>query len=284
MKTATYQRDLAFYRHPELVHAMFDDPAYVGRVLRLIGAQDAGRVNVLDAGCGAGAMVGRMATLRQTWRYTGLDRSAGLLADAATRYPEIVFEQADLTDPAAMARYRAQDVVTCLGHTLSYQLSDEHLDAALDGLASCLRPGGLLIIDTFQAAVASPSLTHTLVSPWGPVRLETTGQVREIGFLDVTWTWQIPGRRAVRETFRQRAIPVPDLTHRLHQRGLTLIECDHEPGDPDEPDGSAGASDPNSPSVPSSPKASGDRSEAGQGSGRDVRGDVSALLAFQLDA
>jgi trans-aconitate methyltransferase len=223
-RTAGLSQDLAIYQHPDVVYALFDDEDHVAAVLQLIDVGDSTRLALLDVGCGAGAMLGRIVDERPNWRYSGIDREAVLLKAAARRYPEVDFRVADLR----ITRLgRTFDVITCLGHTLSHQVSDADYDAALDTLAEHLRPGGLLLIDIVPHAVDGLMSPQVLTTARGTITLQASSVVQDTGFLDTTWTWQIQDQDPVTETFRQRATPIPDLTRRLWPRRLTLI--DHTP-------------------------------------------------------
>lgn len=220
-RTAGLSQDLAIYQQPDVVHALFDDPDHVAAALQLINVGVPTRLDLLDVGCGAGAMLGRIVDQRPNWRYTGIDREPVLVAAAAARYPEVDFRVGDLRTTRLG---RTFNVITCLGHTLSHQVSDANYSAALDALAEHLRPGGLLLVDIVPHAVDGLMSPQVLTTARGTITLQASSVVQDIGFLDTTWTWQIQDQDPVTETFRQRATPIPDLTQRLWPRRLTLID------------------------------------------------------------
>ena len=101
----------------------------------------AGRRAVVDAGCGTGRHAAALA--EAGFDVTGLDSSPELIAVARERAPDVSFEVGDLRSwsPAEPA-----DGVLCRG-VLNDFVEDADRQAALDGLAQMLRPGGLLVAD-----------------------------------------------------------------------------------------------------------------------------------------
>jgi ubiquinone/menaquinone biosynthesis C-methylase UbiE len=70
--------------HPETVEKL-------GRLLSI-----SGNSKILDMGCGTGNYI--YALRKMTDKIIGLDMSAGMLAQAKTKYPKISFVQADVTN------------------------------------------------------------------------------------------------------------------------------------------------------------------------------------------
>lgn len=101
----------------------------------------AGRHAVVDAGCGTGRHAAALA--EAGFDVTGLDSSPELIAVARERAPEVRFEVGDLR---SWAPAEPADGVLCRG-VLNDFVEDADRQAALDGLAHMLRPGGLLIAD-----------------------------------------------------------------------------------------------------------------------------------------
>ncbi len=103
---------------------------------------------ILDAGCGTGRHIGRLLAAGAT--VTGMDFSAGMLAVAAARYPEVDLVEADL-----QARWPfddgAFDAVLCA-------LVGEHLDD-LDTVAGemrrVIRPGGRAVFSVYHPAMSA---------------------------------------------------------------------------------------------------------------------------------
>ncbi|MCN9242594.1 class I SAM-dependent methyltransferase [Streptomyces sp. RY43-2] len=99
---------------------------------------------VLDAGCGTGRVMIRLAELG--YDCVGVDLDASMLAVARQQAPELPWFQADLTEfePRALGVAADFDLVVAAGNVLPLLASGT--EAAVVGrLAAALRPGGLLV-------------------------------------------------------------------------------------------------------------------------------------------
>ena len=103
--------------------------------------------SVLDAACGTGGHT--LAFARWGLEAAGCDQSPAMIelarAKAEAENLDVSFFVAGLADLAAHATPRF-DAVVCLGNSLPHLLTDAELDTGLAGLASALRPGGLLVL------------------------------------------------------------------------------------------------------------------------------------------
>lgn len=106
---------------------------------------------VLDAGCGTGRHV--LALARMGYRVTGMDLSAGMVRECRRRLREQGLAEAARAvtgDLTALRRPRAFDAVLCMDSSFDY-LSDAAAGRkALVGLRESLRPGGMLILDSWD--------------------------------------------------------------------------------------------------------------------------------------
>lgn len=100
----------------------------------------AGRKRILDAGCGTGRV--SLALAEAGFAVTGLDASAEMVEVARERAPQLEFIVGDLRDWTAPEPF---DGVLCRG-VLNDLVEDGDRQAAMDGLARALRPGGLLVL------------------------------------------------------------------------------------------------------------------------------------------
>ncbi|NNE72955.1 MAG: class I SAM-dependent methyltransferase [Acidimicrobiales bacterium] len=129
---------------------------HVDRVIEIGDLQPGQRL--LDVGCGLGKFSLRL--LERGFDVTGLDLSAALLADLATR-PEaadMALIEADVMTPPAALHGRF-DVVT--GFFMLHHLPD--LEAAFAGVRSCLAPGGVAVF-----------LEPNAYSPLFPIQISLT--------------------------------------------------------------------------------------------------------------
>jgi predicted TPR repeat methyltransferase len=157
---ASFESKLAklSYRAPVLVSAMLDDA----------GVEASRSLDVLDAGCGTG-LCGPLVA-RYARRLTGIDLSAGMLAQAKEKqiYDELL--QAELTE-YLRGHTNAFDIIVS-ADTLVYFGSLEEVIAAA---AAALRPGGLFIFTLEHATGASPG-DEDSGGPAPDYRLETHGR------------------------------------------------------------------------------------------------------------
>jgi 2-polyprenyl-3-methyl-5-hydroxy-6-metoxy-1,4-benzoquinol methylase len=116
-----------------------------------------GARRVLDAACGTGMHA--IALARSGYDVTGADLSAGMIAraqaNATTAGVDARFEAAGFGE-LAVCLGTDYDAVLCLGNSLPHLPMLEGLAAALTDFATCLRPGGLLLIQNrnFDAVLA----------------------------------------------------------------------------------------------------------------------------------
>lgn len=105
-----------------------------------------GVVDVLEVGCGTGAMTVRLRDLG--YRVTGLDASSDMLKMAGQKLGTSV--------PLVLARMPAppdidlgtHDAAICCFDTANYIVEDGELAVAFGQIAAALRPGGLFVVDT----------------------------------------------------------------------------------------------------------------------------------------
>jgi ubiquinone/menaquinone biosynthesis C-methylase UbiE len=155
-------------------------------------------MRVLDAGCGIGLEVRRLATEYPAVEFTGLDRNAAMLAAARQRAvpppPNLAWVHAAL-EGSCLPEHHFDVVRT--ERVLIY-LSDPVFDHVLDNLVRLLRPGGSLVLfELDYGATLLPAGKHdvavvrrvngileqALPQPWAGRRLPATLSARG---LDVT--------------------------------------------------------------------------------------------------
>ncbi|MBL1079466.1 class I SAM-dependent methyltransferase [Nocardia sp. 2] len=102
---------------------------------------------LLDVGSGTGRDAARLAEFG--YAVTGIDLSPRMVAYARVKYPAVPFAVGDARDVAVDAPV---DIITCLGSTLLHLHATSDIAAALSRFASCLVPGGLLILEMRSGA------------------------------------------------------------------------------------------------------------------------------------
>jgi SAM-dependent methyltransferase len=94
---------------------------------------------VLDAGCGSGAVIDFLKRRNPHLIGHGVDLTPKLLEVARSRVPGVNFSQGDITDPAVFANLPPNfDLVTCFGVFIHLD-SPEKARQALDNFLSVLR-------------------------------------------------------------------------------------------------------------------------------------------------
>jgi SAM-dependent methyltransferase len=101
----------------------------------------------LDLGCGTGTLLGALRRRQPTWRLTGLDASAAMLAAASRKSaaPTIGLARARLEGPLPFGRQF--DAAGAFYDTFNHLADPPALARALAAIAAVLEPGGLLMFD-----------------------------------------------------------------------------------------------------------------------------------------
>jgi glycine/sarcosine N-methyltransferase/sarcosine/dimethylglycine N-methyltransferase len=113
---------------------------------------------VLDAACGTGMHALTLA--QHGYRISGADLSRGMIAraraNAATAGVSVRFEAASFGGLAKVFGQSTFDALLCLGNSLPHILEPASLAASLADFATCLQPGGLILLQNrnFDAVLA----------------------------------------------------------------------------------------------------------------------------------
>jgi SAM-dependent methyltransferase len=131
--------------------------------------------NVLDLGCGNGRLLRFLAASGWRGRYIGLDSSAGLLAIAeaqARDLPQVQFElmEADLLDTGWADHVTSPQPEAAAALAVLHHIPGRSARARfVTEAATCLTPGGALIMSTWQFMTTPRLRDHIL--PWARVGL-----------------------------------------------------------------------------------------------------------------
>jgi ubiquinone/menaquinone biosynthesis C-methylase UbiE len=99
--------------------------------------------DLLDVACGTG---NHIKYLKKHYRVTGLDKNAGMLRIAKSKFPEFKFVKADM---ASFNLNRTFDAIICLYASIAYARSQSNLLKTIANISGHLKKGGVSIIEPF---------------------------------------------------------------------------------------------------------------------------------------
>lgn len=184
--------------------------------------------SVLDLGCGTGSH--SVALARRGYDVAGVDLSEDMLAIARAKAAaglRASFHHGDMRDASVG---RTFDVALILFAALGYQTEDEAVAGTLANVRRHLRPGGLLLLDVWNAPTlareGAPDRLSVVERPRGQLIKASTRTLRAgSAVVDVRMrVWEIEGATltgSADETHRMRAFARPELERFLAAAGLT---------------------------------------------------------------
>jgi len=175
--------------------------------------------DLLDVACGTGR---HLAYLKESFWVEGLDLDLGLLEAARERLPEVIFHQADMTD---FFLGRQFDVVTCLFSSIGYVKTLGTLGKTVNGLASHVAPGGVLLIEPwFTPETWHPGSVHALFIDEPELkiaRVNMSGAKGRLSFMDFHYLIGTPqGVEHFTERHELGLFTVPEMQAALTGAGL----------------------------------------------------------------
>jgi len=135
----------AYSRYYDLLYRDKDYAAEVDYIDRLLQHHGITGSDLLEFGSGTGRH-GRLLAQRG-YKVLGVERSAGMVAQAK----QVDSFQSQVGDIAAVQLGRTFDAVLSLFHVISYQVSNEAVQAVFARAAEHLTPGGLFIFDVWYS-------------------------------------------------------------------------------------------------------------------------------------
>ncbi len=204
-----------------------DYRAWANHVGRLVGKHHPEAVDLLELGCGTGALARELQPLGpgpDGFRYRATDVSEAMLSMArrlSLGLP-ISFEQVDFR---AVPPAPAADVVLLLYDGLNYLLDDDDVRRLLASVAAALRPGGIFVFDQstpansqrnewdFDDEGQTPAFSYVRSSSYDArARLHRT-----------TFRLLLPEGREVEEHHVQRAYTPKELAALIDETPLTRV-------------------------------------------------------------
>jgi ubiquinone/menaquinone biosynthesis C-methylase UbiE len=210
----------AFARLYDACHADKDYAGEAASILKTI-AQASGSVprRLLDVACGTGRHAAAFGAAGVG--VVGIDCSEDMLAIARGRLPAAPLVRGDMRTLPALVREHSVDAAVCLFDSLGYAGSPCGVAATLAGMARAVRPGGLAIVEVWNAAALAafePHRERRLAS--GEVRVSRTTIDPPRRRAIVEWTLHRPGLPDCQERHENRFFDADELRALMEGAGL----------------------------------------------------------------
>jgi len=181
---------------------------------------------LLDVACGTGKSF--MPLLRRGYAVTACDLSQAMALRAAEKAPDADVFVADMRALGELGEF---DLVTCLDDAVNYLLSEEELQAALEGIRRNLAPAGIALWDVntlamYRSAFASDWITERdgMFIAWHG---QTTPELRPGEFAQATvdvFAAEGPAWMRSHSLHRQRHWPVDRVCEVAAAAGLRILD------------------------------------------------------------
>lgn len=222
----------------DLVYGDKDYAREAEYVSALIRAQTQTAQRLLELGCGTGGHAEHLARLG--FSVLGVDRSEQMIERAEARRKTLAAEiggrlRFQRGDIRALGSAQTSDAVISLFHVMSYQTSNDDMDAALATAAANLAAGGLFVFDfwhgpgvlTDPPVVRVKRLSNEHVSV---VRIAEPVLHPNENVVDVNYTVFVTDRKTqacetITETHRMRYWFLPELRFMLLAHGLEVVRA-----------------------------------------------------------
>jgi SAM-dependent methyltransferase len=117
------------------------------RIIEKFASRNSERLEILDVGCGTGRVLARL--VQAGHKGTGIDISEPMLEYARFQHPELDIAYGDMR---SFNLGKSFDVITCVGSTFTYNLSNADVHKSLENFRKHLRDEGLLVLDILNAS------------------------------------------------------------------------------------------------------------------------------------
>lgn len=235
-----------FGAYSKYYNLLYKDKDYVGEaqyVHELIRKHAPAAQSVLDLGCGTGRHDFELAKLG--YDITGVDLSEEMLAAANDRLSTLASQPSSGSSSPLIPHQFLQgdictvrldqtfDVVVSLFHVMSYQVSNEDLQAAMLTARAHLKPGGLFIFDCWYgpAVLSDPPVVRVKRledDEISVVRIAEPVMHYNENVVDVNYEVLIVDKatsemQQLKETHRMRYLFYPEVEHMAHGVGQPVL-------------------------------------------------------------
>lgn len=203
---------------------------YVDRLLREYGKSPK---TVLELGCGTGKHAALLSN--KGYRITGVDISEEMLTEARRRNDQekTSFEHGDIRTVRVDNRF---DSVISLFHVISYQVTNEDVEAALKTAFVHLKPEGLFIFDVWYLPAVLTDRPVVRVKKLENNEIKVTRIAEPVvhpneNIVDVNYEVIIEDKQThiitnLTEKHRMRYFSFPELEYYLKNAGFQTLHCE----------------------------------------------------------
>jgi SAM-dependent methyltransferase len=229
-----------FNNYAKYYDLLYQDKDYVGEanfVIGIIKSHSPNANSILDLGCGTGCHAALIA--KQGYSVHGIDKSESILKKAEQRKLELEqtaaghlsFSEGDVRTIRIQEKF---DVVISLFHVMSYQTTNEDLQAAFMTAAAHLKTGGIFIFDCWYGPGVLSERPEPRIKKVENEHIQVTRMAEPVMYpnknmVDVNYTVLAVDKHSDKleqftETHKMRYWFMPEIEYFLSKSGFELVK------------------------------------------------------------